>query len=288
MTTNMPEEDGQSALLVRDAMERTVANLLPSYDLVPAAVTQGRRRRLRTRLVIAAGSACAVGAVMAASLTLSGEGDDRSSVRPATSAAPSPHESPDPGLYRTPVPAQSMDSGDRALAQLPVSDRKRREEFQQQAAALLDRLLPDSVGFVRPVRNYAQLYYGEAADGRVFQLIFTVRSSGNRSGPRPCPKDIVSKGGICEHVTLPGGSGLRATSLRLPVDPPTIMSTQIAFTYAHSDAVLTIYPDVEARASSPVTSEQLQAAVGDSRFLDLVRDAGALPLDWREATGADG
>ncbi|MFD8424453.1 hypothetical protein [Streptomyces sp. NPDC059466] len=291
MTANMPEENDHSALLVRDAMERTVADLPPSHDLVPAAVAQGQRRRLRARLVIATGSACVAGAVVAACLTVAGGGDSHTSVRPAASATPSPHHShglaPEPGPYRTPLPAESMDPGDLAIAQLSAADRKRREEFQQRAAVLLDRLLPDSIGFVHPVRNYAQLYNGESAGGRVFELIFTVRSSKNRPGPRPCFKDIARKGGTCEYVTLPGGSGVRATSLRLRVEPSDTMSTQIAFTYAHSEAVLTVYPDVDAGASSPVTGEELEAAVGDPRFLDLVRDAAALPLDLQEAIGAD-
>lgn len=289
MTANTSEDDGHNALLVKDAMERTVAGLPPSHDLVPAAVAQGRRRRLRTRLVITTGTICVTGVVVAACLTASVGGRSHTSVHPAASATPSPHGShgpaPDPGPYRTPVPAESMPPGDKSVALLSAPDRKQREEFQQRAAVLLDRLLPDSIGFVHPVRDYAQLYQGEAADGRMFLLIFTVRSSGDRSGPRPCPKDFVSKGDTCEHVTLPGGTGVRATSLRLRVEPSDTMSTQIAFTYADSDAVLTVYPDVDAGASSPVTREQLEAAVGDPRFLDLVRDAAALPLDLSEAIG---
>ncbi|WP_329529690.1 hypothetical protein [Streptomyces sp. NBC_01462] len=121
----------------------------------------------------------------------------------------------------------------------------------------------------------------------MFELIFTVRSSNNRSGPRPCFKNMGSKSGTCEYVTLPGGSGVRATSLRLRVEPSDTISAQIAFTYAHSEAVLSVYPDVDAGASSPVTGEELEAAVGNPRFLDLVQDAAALPLDLREAIGAD-
>lgn len=289
MTANMPEEDRRSALLVRDAMERTVAELPPLHDLVPAAVTQGRRRRLRARLVIAAGSACVAGAAVVASLTLSGEDDARTTVRPATSDTPSLHESPSPDRepepYRTPVHIEPTSHAERAMANLTPAERKRQAEFQQQAAVLLDRLLPDTVGLVRPVYDDARLYQGKTEGGKVFPLIFTVRPSQGGSGPRPCSEAITKKGGSCEHATLPGGSGIKATSLRLFVESPEIMSTQVAFSYAHSDVVLTVYPDVDAPASSPVTGEELLAAVGDSRFLDLVRDAAELPLARKHAGG---
>lgn len=291
MTDNMPEEDRRSALLVREAMERAVAELPSSRDLVPAAVTQGQRRRARARLAIAAGVACVAGTVVFGFLALPVGGDARTTVRPATSGTPSPHGSPDPVQepepYRTPVHIEPTSDEERSMAHLPPAERKRRAEFQQQAAALLDELLPDTVGLIRPVDLDVRRYQGETEDGTVFPIIFSVRPSGDGSGPRPCPDQPGAlKGGSCEQATLPGG--IKAVSLRLLVDSPETMSTQVHFSYGHSDVELTVYPDTGATTSSPVTGKELLAAAGDSRFLDLVRYADEHPMQKSQTTTAGG
>ncbi|MFF8945842.1 hypothetical protein ACF1A5_26880 [Streptomyces sp. NPDC014864] len=291
MTDNMHEEDRRSALLVKDAMERTVAELPSLSDLVPAAVTQGRRRRARARLAIAAVVACVAGTVVFGFLALPVGGGARTTVLPARSGTPSPHESPDPVRepepYRTPVHIEPTSDEERSMADLPPAERKRRAEFQQQAAAVLDELLPDTVGLIRPVDLEVRRYQGQAEDGSVFPIIFSVRPSGDGSGPRPCPEQPDAlKGGSCEQATLPGG--LKAVSLRLPADSPETLSTQVYFSYGHSDVELSVYPDTGATTSSPVTSKDLLAAAGDSRFLDLVRYADAHPMQKRQTTIAGG
>ncbi|MET8408644.1 hypothetical protein ABZV34_11185 [Streptomyces sp. NPDC005195] len=274
MKDNITEEDRHSALLVRDAMESAVAELPSLHGLVSAAVTQGRRRKARARLAIAAGSACAAGVVVVASLTLSGGDGARSTVRPA---ATSPHESPGPVRpkpYRTPVHRYSTAREEQRLKGLTSVERTRQAEFQQKAAVLLDQLLPDTVGLIRPVYDDRVEYQGETEGGKVFHVDFFVAPSEGGSGPRPCSGSFI-KGGSCENVTLPGG--IKATSLRLFVRSPDVMSTEVAFVYANSDVIFTVYPDVGTSGSSPITGKELLAAASDSRFLGLVHDATQLP-----------
>ncbi|MFJ5273807.1 hypothetical protein [Streptomyces sp. NPDC088358] len=283
MKDNVSEEDRYSVLLVRDAMESTVAQLPSLHDLVPAALAQGRRRRARARLAIAAGSACVAGAVVAMSLTLSGGHGAHSGVRPAASGAPVPHESSGPTRpegYRTPFHDVPINKA--FLDGLTAGERTQRADFQQKAAVVLDELLPDSLGLVRPSDDDVWNFQGETADGKVFPLFFTVHSPRGGPGPIPCPGSIHKRGGSCEHVTL--SNGTRATVLRLAVHPPEIMATRIEFFYGHSHVTLTVHPDSDAQADSPVTGKALQAIAVDSRFLDLVRDAIKLPTDRRDVT----
>ncbi|MEU1538421.1 hypothetical protein ABZ461_09900 [Actinacidiphila glaucinigra] len=284
MGDDMPEEDGRNALLVRDAMERTLAELPSIHDLVPAAVTQGRRRRARTRVAVAAGVACAVAAVVFGSVTLPA-GSGRTTVRPAASGTPAPRESPEP--YRTPVHIEPTSDDEETMADLPPSERQRREDFQQQAAALLDKLLPEAVGLIRPVDFEVRRYEGQTKDGKVFPIIFSVRPSGERSAPKPCPDDPGAlKGGSCERATLPGG--IEAASYRLFVNSAETTGTTVYFSYGDSDVELAVYPDDDAAVSAPVTNKELLAVVGDSRFLDLVRYADESPMQERQISIAGG
>ncbi|MFJ7965753.1 hypothetical protein [Streptomyces sp. NPDC096324] len=274
MKDNITEEDRHSTLLVRDAMESAVAELPSLHGLVSAAVTQGRRRKARARLAIAAGSACTAAAVAVAVLTLSGGDGARSSVRPA---ATSPHESPgpiQPKPYRTPVHIYSTAREEQHLKGLTAVERTRRAEFQQKAAVLLDQLLPDTVGLIRPVYFDKTQYQGETEDGKVFTIIFSVRPPSSGPAPWPCSGSF-RNGGSCENVTLRGG--IKATSLRMFVRSPDVMSTAVTFAYANSDVIIDVFPEVGTSGSSPITRKELLAAAGDSRFLDLVRDATQLP-----------
>ncbi|WP_151484354.1 hypothetical protein [Streptomyces albicerus] len=287
MGDNMPEDDRRNALLVRDAMERTVAELPPAHDLVPPAVTQGRRRRARARLTIAAGAACVAGAVVFGAVTLPAEGDGGRTVRPAASSTPKPSESLDqveePEPYRTPVHVEPTNEEEQTMADLSPAERERQQKFQQQAAVLLDDLLPDKVGLIRPVDLEVRRYQGENADGKVFPVIFSVRPSGSDSGPKSCPSEPGAlKGGSCEEATLPGG--IKATSYRLFVDSAETTGTLVSFSYGNSEVSLTVSPDEAVTVSAPVTSKEMLAAVGDTRFLDLVRYADENPMQERQTS----
>ncbi|MEU9671566.1 hypothetical protein AB0E25_39735 [Streptomyces bobili] len=286
MSDNMPEEDCRNALLVKYAMERTVAEL-PFHDLVPTAVAQGRRRRTRARLAIVAGVACVAGAVVvlgSVTLPLGGGGD---TVRPAASSTPESRESRDqvevPAPYRTPVHIEPTDDEESSMADLPATERERREEFQQRAAVLLDELLPDAVGLIRPVDLAVKRYQGETEDGKVFPVIFSVRPSDEGPGPKACPDGPAAlRGETCEQATLPGD--IEATVYRMISDSPETMATLVHFSYGHSDVSLTVNPAEDATASAPVTSAELLAAVGDSRFLDMVRYADENPMQERQTS----
>ncbi|MGW3243117.1 hypothetical protein [Streptomyces sp. NPDC001070] len=281
----MPQDEHGSALLVRDAMEHAVAELPPALDLVPAAVVQGRRRRARVRVAVAAGVACAIGAVVFGSAALPGGGGGGTTVRPAASTTPAPRTSKEPAPYRTPVHIEPTSDTEESMADLPPAERKRQEGFQQQAAVLLDELLPDAVGLIRPVDLAVWRYQGETAGGKVFTVTLSVRPSG--SVPRTtrhgdtCPEDPDSlRGGSCEQGTLPGG--IKATAYRLVDGSPDTMYTRVRFVYGHSDVELAVYPDQDAKASAPVTAGQLLAVVRDRRFLDLVRYADASPMEKKQ------
>ncbi|MFB7290730.1 hypothetical protein [Actinacidiphila glaucinigra] len=280
----MPEDEHGSALLVREFMEHAVAELPPAHDLVPAAVVQGRRRRARVRVAAAAAVACAVGAVVFGSVVLPG-GDGGGMVRPAASTTPSPRTSEEPAPYRTPVHVEPTSDTEDAMADLPPAERERQEEFQQRAAVLLDKLLPDEVGLIRPVDLAVWRYQGETADGEVFGVVLSVRPAG--SVPRStrhgdtCPEDPESlRGGSCEQGTLPDGT--KVAAYRLLDGAPDRTYTRVRFAYGHSDAELAVYPDPDAKASAPVTPAQLLAAVRDPRFLDLVRYADANPMEKKQ------
>ncbi|MFD7878933.1 hypothetical protein ACFV5G_33370 [Streptomyces sp. NPDC059766] len=289
MHNNITDEDHRSTLLVRDAMEGVVAQLPPPHDLVPAALAQGRRRKARARLAAVTGIACVAGAVVFGSVTLSAGGGPDGTVRPATSGTPSPHESvKEPEPYRTPVHIDPTSDDERPTAGLSATERARRAQFQQQAAVLLDRLLPDAVGLIRPVDIDVWRYQGATTDGKVFTVVFSVRPSAGDPGPTPCPPAaaLAVQGGTCEQTTLPGG--IKATALRVATDSPETMSTDVLFHYGHSDVRVSVEPDVNAKASAPVTTKELLAAAGDSRFLDLVRYADQHPVQKKQTTVVGG
>ncbi|WP_326573324.1 hypothetical protein OG539_23030 [Actinacidiphila glaucinigra] len=281
----MPEDEHGSALLVRGAMEHAVAELAPVHDLVPAAVVQGRRRRARVRVAAAAAVACAVGAVVFGSVALPGGDGGGRTVRPAASTTPSPRTSEEPAPYRTPVHVEPTSDTEDAMADLPPAERERQEEFQQRAAVLLDGLLPDAVGLIRPVDLAVWRYQGETADGEVFSVVLSVRPSGSVPGSArhmdTCPEDPdYLKGGSCEQGTLPGGT--KVAAYRLFDGSPDRTYTRVRFVYGHSDAELAVYPHLDAKASAPVSAGQMLSVVRDRRFLDLVRYADAHPMEEKQ------
>ncbi|MFJ4580780.1 hypothetical protein [Streptomyces echinatus] len=71
-------------------------------------------------------------------------------------------------------------------------------------------------------------------------------------------------------------------------DPTGNGGADVLFRYGHSDVRVSVEPDVNAKASAPVSSEELLAAVGDSRFLDLVRYADEHPMQKKQTTIAGG
>ena len=115
----------------------------------------------------------------------------------------------------------------------------------------------------------------------MFRIIFSVRPSGDDSGPKPCSDEPgAPPGEDCAQATLPGG--IDALAFRMLADSPETKATMVYFSYGASDVSLTVNPSEDATASAPVTSKELLAAVGDSRFLDLVRYADENPMEEKQ------
>ncbi|WP_150209443.1 hypothetical protein [Streptomyces venezuelae] len=284
----MPVDDRQSALLVRDAMERTVEELPGFHDLVPAAITQGRRRRMRARAAIATAVACVAGTVVfgtTALLPLGGGGE--STVNPAATGTPAPGESvapvpaPEPKPYRTPVHIEPTSATERAMAALPPAERERRAQHQQRAALRFEELLPAEIGLIRPVDLNVKRYQGETKDGKVFPILFSVRPSDGSSRLTSCPEDPrIVKAGSCERATLPGG--IEAIAFSFTTDSPGTTATTVQFSYGKSEVSLEVNPDPAAKASAPVTSRQLLTAAAHPGFMDLVKYADLNPMQERQ------
>ncbi|WP_327369231.1 hypothetical protein [Streptomyces sp. NBC_01217] len=283
-----PEEAG--TLLIRAAMAEATEGVPPLPDLVPVAVAEGRRRRARARAAIgtAVAGVLALG-VFGATLPSwgtwgdTGTGTDTSAGQvgaPAPTGAPTPV--PTAGT-RTPVHLEPT-PGESSMADLPADERKRQEQFQQQAAALFDELLPAGFGTVRPVDLAVSRYQGAAKDG-VFPVIFSVRPSSKPGGSmknEPC-QDNPKKQYQCKKAKLPGGIVARAvTAAGNTKDGKSIIGVDVHFVYGDSTVVLSAGGDDSAMVSAPVTADQLLAVAGDSRFLNLVRYAESSPMEPKQ------
>ncbi|MFC9946416.1 hypothetical protein [Streptomyces pratensis] len=257
----------EDSSLVRDVMVRTTDGLGPLPDLVPGAVTRGRRRRARARLVITAGAFGAVTLVTLGTAALAGLGPGSDTVRFDTGVAAAP--------YRTPahVAPTGGPEEEGSLTGLSADERRRLEDFQQRAAVALDAALPDEVGMIRPVDSSVALYQGER-DGNVFLVNFTVRPLDGQAA-RAC-RSIPAKRLTCEKRQL---TETVEASLRVAaVNSPDTTSTSISFDFGNSTALIDVSPDEGKGVSAPVTARQLLDGVRESGLLDVVRYADEHPV----------
>ncbi|MGW6243331.1 hypothetical protein [Streptomyces roseolus] len=269
--------DTDETFPLRDVLDRAADALPPLPDLVPLAVREGRRRRARARFATAA---AAFGAVTAGALGLTllpGNGP-----APAMPAAPpsspgvsaSPSVSPDASyppvvVEETPgVPPPDNPDG------LSEAERERRAVHQQRVAALLDELLPAKVTGIRPVKDKVA-GYRITADGTTFHLAVSVRRSDDLTldecPDRPDPRIV------CETVAF--GGDHEAQLLSLATNEPGTAASYVRFVYGGSRVRLSVEPE---GVSSPVTPRQLLAVAEDPRFLDLVEEADARPVEEKE------
>lgn len=263
------------AARVKEAMDRMATALPPLPDLVPGAVSQGRRRRARKRLTVVAGALGVAAVTTLGAMALPGQGGGPRAGAGSDGVTTAPTDSAAPEPYRTPVHVvpTSDERPEGSLEGLPAAERKRYEDFQQRAAVALDKTLPAAVGTIRPLDSTVIGYQGES-DGAVFHVAFSVRpDDGAPEGP--C-EDVPGKGMTCETAELPGGieaavrisaSGSLATT-----------STSVTFGYGVSDVRLDISPDEEAGVSAPVSARQLVDGIRESGLLDVVRYADENPL----------
>ncbi|MFH8259802.1 hypothetical protein [Streptomyces roseolus] len=266
--------DTDETFPLRDVLDRAADALPPLPDLVPLAVREGRRRRARARFATAA---TAFGVVTAGALGLTllpGNGP-----APAMPAAPpsspgvsaSPSVSPDASyppvvVEETPgVPPPDNPDG------LPEAERERRAVHQQRVAALLDELLPAKVTEIRPVKDKVSAYR-ITAGGEPFWMTVSVRRSDDHAldacPNRPDPRIV------CETAVFDRDH--EAQLLSMTANEPGTSAAYVRFPYGGSRVRLSVEPE---GVSSPVTPRELFAVVEDPRFLALVKEADARPVE---------
>ncbi|MFJ9678080.1 hypothetical protein ACIRP2_08495 [Streptomyces sp. NPDC101194] len=298
--------------LIREAMAEAAEGAPPLPDLVPVALAMGRRRRIRARAAIGGGMVGVValgvfGATLPSWGTGAGSGDGTAQVG-APSPVPSPsyatpspvRTAPTPG-FPEPIPSYTGPTrtpahveptpGESSMADLPAPERGRQEKFQQQAAAVLDELLPAAFGTVRPVDLTVSRYQG-GSGGHVFPVVFSVRpTAGPSDSPqKPCPYDPEKeKKYRCEQVTLLDGIVARAvTTTDSSKGRKHVVGVDISFVYRDSTVVLSADGDDSAAVSAPVTADQLLHVARDDRFLRLVRYAEAFPMEPKQESVHEG
>ncbi|MFJ8132908.1 hypothetical protein [Streptomyces hydrogenans] len=217
-------EDNDTAVLLRDAMERTADGLPPLPDLVPLAVREGRGRRGRSRLAAGAAAFAVVTAGAIGLTLLPGSG---------------------PG---GPVPAASSAVGEKP------AERERREEYRRRMAALLDERLPERITGVRPEGDRVSEYRIEAG-GEAFRMVVSVRRAAV-GGPGPGPS--------------------AGAELRLGPVSELGGRVHVGYAYRRSDVTFLVYAG---RAAAPVSASDLFRVAEDPRFLELVEEADARPME---------
>lgn len=292
-TDHSPGRDpdpGTEELLIKLAMERTAEGAPALPDLVPAALVQGRRRRTRARAAVGAGMTAVVAlGLFGVALPMWGSGGGAQRAQTGSVAsrttitAPDPAPTDAPRAVPTPVHIEPT-PGETSMADLPAAERVRQEEFQQEAALLLGELLRDGFDAVRPVDLAVSRYQGEA-DGNAFPVLFSVRPQGDPGhlGADPVCRDNALKGFRCKTAMLPGGIKVRAiTAEGNGQGARTLTGVDLRFAYGDSTVRLTVDGDDTSMVSSPVTVDQLLAAAGDARFLELVAYADRHPMEDKE------
>ncbi|QES55251.1 hypothetical protein DEJ51_14525 [Streptomyces venezuelae] len=268
-------EDRATAVLVRDAMDRALAELPTTADLVGPARAQGLRRRARVRAAIGGAVLAVAGLGLAGAFVLPGDGDDRGatgSTGVVDVAGPPTSSAPPPPIHLEPSPGES------SMADLPPAERARQENFQNQAVGVLQQLLPPSVGTVQRIDLSVRQYQG-SKDGKTFRIIFSVRPSEPGMAPQTC-REI--KDTVCSKATLPGG--IRADAAVSPINNGNVTESRVWFRYGASDVSLRVGPHDASNTSAPVTGQQLLDVAGSAAFLDLVKAADRDPVEEMQRT----
>lgn len=258
-------EDARTVLLVRHAMDTASADLPPLPDLAGPAAAEGRRRTGRRRLALGTTALAMALAGAAATTLLPGTGAAPPVVTPA--AAPSASAGHPEPVHIEPTP------GEKSMADLPARERSRQVEFQNQAAGVLQALLPTGTGTVRRTDLNVSRYQVDQG-GRTFVLVFSVRPSTRSASGPSCAE---AKGAECASKTLPGG--VKAVAVTAPVGSGTVTETRVRFHYGRSEVRLSLSPDEAAGVSAPVTGTRLLDVAGAPDFLDLVAYAERQPME---------
>ncbi|MFE6836405.1 hypothetical protein ACFVFI_16450 [Streptomyces sp. NPDC057705] len=263
-----PEDLDHAAgvLLVRDAMNRTTADLPALPDLSGPARAQGLRRRVRVRAAIGGGvlTVAAIAVAGAVALPDSGWGATGIGVAAQPSGSQAP---PQPPVHLEPSPGES------SMADLPAAERAKQEQFQNRAVPVLQGLLPEGIGTLQRTDLSVRLYQG-TKDGKTFTVVFSVRPTGSDTDPRTC---LEVKGRVCKKGALPDGTEVIASTS--PVNDGDVTESRIFFRHNKSNVSLSISPHDASHTSAPVTNDQLLTLAKDPAFLDLVKAADADPVE---------
>ncbi|MFJ4870845.1 hypothetical protein [Streptomyces sp. NPDC088757] len=268
---------GERAL--RHAMTEATDTLPPLPDLVPAAVRLGRRRRARARAVKTGG---VFGLVTAAALGLALLNPWQGGREVDLPAAPPWPTVTATGPGREPVHVEPRPGETFPHARLPEDRRARLDAFQQQAAVVLDELLPAAVGTIRPLDNDVRSYRGEPG-GPPYSVQFSVRPAAD-GDPETCRAES-KKGVTCRAAALADGTPAEVTLA--PSNARGAREISLGFRERGSDVRLSVAPDASATASAPVSPADLVRLADDDRFRGLVRYADAHPVLGRYAYAAD-
>ncbi|MEU6165316.1 hypothetical protein [Streptomyces tanashiensis] len=271
--------DTDEITLLRAAMDRTADGLPQLPDLVPLAVREGRRRRVRARLAIVT---IAFGAITAGALGLTllpGSNTDVTMPAvtpssPGASASAQPSRSYPPVVVTQTPGTTSPDNPDNP-DNLSEAERERRAAHQQRVAALLDELLPPTVTEIRPVKDEVSVYRIKAG-GETFRMTVSVRPADKRTVPcvsRP------ERHYVCEVTTLTYATNREAQLFSSGGGAQDSQSSSyLRFLYSRSRVALGVDSDA---GKVPVTPRQLLVVVKDPRFLDLLRDTDVKPVEGK-------
>ncbi|MFJ3724216.1 hypothetical protein ACIPYQ_16800 [Streptomyces sp. NPDC090045] len=259
-------DHASSLLLVRDAMNRTTADLPALPDLSGPARAQGLRRRARVRAAIGGGVLTVVAVAVAGAVALPDSGWGATGIGVAAQPSDS-RPQPQPPVHLEPSPGES------SMADLPADERARQEQFQNRAVPVLQGLLPEGVGTLQRTDLSVRLYQG-TKDGKTFTVVFSVRPTGSDTDPRTC---LEVKGRTCKKGALPDGTEVIASTS--PVNDGDVTESRIFFRYNKSNVSLSVSPHDASHTSAPVTNDQLLTLAKAPAFLDLVKSADAEPVE---------
>ncbi|MYS11618.1 hypothetical protein GTW71_35500 [Streptomyces sp. SID6041] len=139
---------------------------------------------------------------------------------------------------------------------------ERRADYQRRMAALLDELLPAKVTSVRPVKAEAD-QYRITVDGRTFPMVASVRPIAEGWGS--CARRLKSAACAGKELQSGGMSELCGASVQ--------------YWLGRSDIILRVRSGT---SSGPLAVEDLLAVGQDPRFVKLVKEADARPVQPRE------
>ncbi|MCF2528179.1 hypothetical protein [Yinghuangia soli] len=252
---------------LKELMEHTADDLPPLPDLVPGAVALGRRRRNRSRALMALSAACVAG--VAAFAVPAALPDDNA-------AGPGPASTP---VIDTPRPTYSVvpeqDGNKPGVDQLPPLDKVEVQEFKQLAADMMQQVLPPAMGEIRLVNSHAAAFRA-VSGSKTYEITFGV--------------DKIPYGTLREQVCSPSGRIAACKAGTLPDGTPVAAEREntgegsqmvgVGFPYKGKWVQFMLFPGgFGSGPNPPVTVEQMLTVVQDPRFIEFIDYAVAHPLN---------